>query len=100
MDVGRWHRLLRWLISPTSGRRRVRVPREWVRCPICDRRLVGPYNPGGHGTTVRFGVISTPPNRAELVAKCPVHGHRPYNDPNRSPLTEWVSADEDDATDE
>jgi hypothetical protein len=35
-----------------------------------------------------------------LVAKCPVHGHRPYNDPNRSPLTEWVSADEDDATDE
>lgn len=88
---------MHWLASPTSGRRQAKVPRSWVHCPICDRELVGPYNSGGHGLTLRFGVISTPPNRAELIAKCPVHGRRPYNDPDRKPAVEWISDDEADA---
>jgi hypothetical protein len=95
-NVGRWNRLIHWLKTPSSYRPRVKVPREWVHCPICDLKLVGPYNPGGHGVTVRGGAISTPPNRAELIAKCPVHGRRPYNDPERTPPAEWIG-DEPDA---
>ncbi|HEV2127850.1 MAG TPA: hypothetical protein VGR22_04440 [Thermomicrobiales bacterium] len=25
------------------------------------------------------------PSPEELIAKCPVHGHRPYNDPDKRP---------------
>jgi hypothetical protein len=88
---------VRWLVSPPSQRRKLVVPRSWVRCPICDRPLVGPYNPGGHGLTLlRGGAVSLPPSRAELIAKCPVHGHRPYNDPDRVPHEEWISDDDVD----
>ncbi|HEV8296566.1 MAG TPA: hypothetical protein VGQ20_04695 [Acidimicrobiales bacterium] len=87
-------RIFGWLGSRGERRPRYKVPRAWVHCPICDRKLVGPYNPGGHGMTFRLGVISTPPNRHELIAKCPVHGRRPYNDPERKPATDWVGDDE------
>lgn len=50
-----------------------RAPRAWLHCPICDARLDGPYLTGHRaGTGYR-------PNRDELVAACPVHGHPPYN---------------------
>jgi hypothetical protein len=38
--------------------------------------------------------MSLPPNRAELIAKCPVHGRRPYNDSDREPSAEWIPDDE------
>ena len=41
----------------------------------------------------RGGAMSLPPNRAELVAKCPVHGRHPYNDPDRRPPSDWVPDD-------
>jgi hypothetical protein len=96
-DAGdnRMRRFARWLRTPMSRRRTVKVPREWVHCPICDRELVGPYNPGGHGVSIRFGAISTPPGRAELIAKCPEHGRRPYNDPDRLPPVNWIAEDDD-----
>jgi hypothetical protein len=87
--------MVHWLGSPAPRRRQVKVPRWWVHCPICDRELVGPYNPGGHGLTLlRGGAVSLPPNRAELIAKCPLHGRRPYNDPNLKPSADWISDDE------
>jgi hypothetical protein len=90
-----FRRVVRWFVSPPPGRRQEKVPRWWVHCPVCDRPLVGPYHPGGHGTTLlRGGAISLPPNRAELVAKCPVHGRRPYNDPDRKPASDWIADDE------
>lgn len=38
--------------------------------------------------------MSLPPDRAELIAKCPVHGRRPYDDPDRRPSSDRLS-DED-----
>lgn len=72
-----------------------RVPRAWTRCPICDERLVGPWPAGfiGRGSGGR-DVIE--PAREELVAKCPVHGHLPYNDPDRSPPFRQLAYDEPD----
>ncbi|MBL8775168.1 MAG: hypothetical protein JNK12_04530 [Acidimicrobiales bacterium] len=52
-----------------------RAPRAWLHCPICDARLDGPYLTG-HRAGTRYR-----PNRDELVAACPVHGHPPYNVP-------------------
>lgn len=54
-----------------------RSPRFWLHCPICDARLDGPYLTGfrvGEGYR---------PNREELVAACPEHGHPPYNVPTK-----------------
>src|SRR4051794_27362656 len=47
-------------------------------CPICGAELVGPYPAGG---TVREsgGLTYLAPTREELIAKCPTHGHAPYN---------------------
>jgi hypothetical protein len=72
---------VRWLFSPPAQR----VPRGWLHCPICDRELVGPYPAG---TIFPVGTAEPnilDPNRDELVAKCPVHGHLPYNDATKRP---------------
>jgi hypothetical protein len=61
-------------------------------CPICDRALVGPYPAGAIiGGAGNRSVIE--PTRAELIAKCPTHGHRPYNDPTKSPSIRYVADD-------
>jgi hypothetical protein len=80
-------RALRWLMSPPVER----VPRWWLHCPICDAELVGPYPAGTIIPVGTSGPSIIDPNRAELIAKCPVHGHLPYNDaskpsPRRRPL--------------
>jgi len=63
-------RVLDWLVgwSPQPSQER------WTHCPICGSTLVGPYRAGGHAK----GLPLEPP-RAELIAKCPVRGHAPYN---------------------
>lgn len=33
--------------------------------------------------------------RGELIAKCPVHGKRPYNDPDARPQLRQLAYDED-----
>jgi hypothetical protein len=73
-------KVVRWSLGPSV----VRVPRFWLHCPICDRELVGPYAPGMI-VPQPAGPIFEPPSRAELIAKCPVHGHRPFNDPDPRP---------------
>lgn len=73
-----------------------RVPRTWTRCPICDERLVGPWPAGYIGTDGMGGRAVAEPARAELVAKCPVHGHRPYNDPDHPPPYRQLAYDEPD----
>jgi hypothetical protein len=86
-SIGRsLRRALRWLTGPTTQR----VPRSWLHCPICDRELVGPY-PSGSIVGRSAGPLVIEPGREELIAKCPVHGHRPYNDPDRRPPFRQVS---------
>jgi hypothetical protein len=47
------------------------------RCPLCDRPVVA----GGPTTyTSRLGIMFAPRTRRELIAACPVHGHRSDND--------------------
>lgn len=61
-----------------------RVPEAWIRCPVCGRDLVGPY-PVGAIVPGPAGPFVDSPSPEELIAKCPVHGHRPYNDPDKRP---------------
>ncbi len=61
-----------------------RVPRWWLHCPICDAELVGPY-PAGVIVAKSPGPSRLDPTRDELVAKCPVHGHLPFNDSTKKP---------------
>lgn len=69
------------------------VPRTWLHCPICDLDLVGPYPPGAI-VAGPAGPGSLAPAREELVAKCPVHGHAPFNVGERSKLwSNYVSED-------
>jgi hypothetical protein len=52
-------------------------PRANARCPLCDRPVVA----GGLTTyTSRLGIMFAPRTRQELIAACPVHGHRSVND--------------------
>ena len=96
--MARWRKWLRALAHnypiPVE-----RVPRRWVHCPICDERLVGPWPAGfvGGGAGGR-DVIE--PAREELIAKCPVHGKRPYNDPDRPPSYRQLAFDEPDPMDD
>ena len=48
------------------------------------------------GTDGMGGRAVAEPARAELVAKCPVHGHRPYNDPDHPPPYRQLAYDEPD----
>jgi len=66
----------KWL---TSGREEA-GPRAWRHCPICDRELAGPY-PSGLNVAGPAGPTVLEPAQDELIAKCPVHGHAPYNSP-------------------
>jgi hypothetical protein len=77
---------LRWLTGPRTQH----VPRSWLHCPICDSELVGPY-PSGSVIARSPGPSVIEPGREELIAKCPVHDHRPYNDPDRHPPFRQVS---------
>lgn len=45
-------------------------------CPECGREVVGSAGQRDWA----YGMVYTPPNRQELVARCPVHGRSPYND--------------------
>ena len=94
-----WWRRLRAALSYDALIPVERVPRRWVHCPICDARLVGPYPAGfiGRGYGGRE-VIE--PAREELIAKCPVHGERPYNDPDRLPPYRQLAYDEPDPLDD
>lgn len=67
-------RLWRWLSTGYEPKR----PVEWLYCPICGARLVGP--PAGFRARDPYPVWIQP-TRAELVAKCPNHGRAPYNSP-------------------
>jgi hypothetical protein len=50
---------------------------KWA-CPRCGGPVVG--KPGYAEWGGRLGgQIYTPPNEAELVARCPIHGHAPWN---------------------
>ncbi len=60
------------------------VLQSWLHCPICDAELVGPY-PAGAWVARSPGPTRLDPTRAELIAKCPVHGHAPYNDASKQP---------------
>ncbi|MCU1426731.1 MAG: hypothetical protein JWL83_731, partial [Actinomycetia bacterium] len=60
------------------------VPRWWLRCPICDRELVGPWHAGTH-VARNPGLEWLDPTREELISKCPVHGRLPYNDASKKP---------------
>lgn len=73
-----------------------RVPRAWTRCPICDERLVGPWPAGYIGSNGMGGRAVADPARDELAAKCPVHGKRPYSDPDRPPPYRQLAYDEPD----
>jgi len=84
--AARVKRMFRWLATPPAQH----VPRWWLHCPICDRDLVGPF-PAGALVTGPAGPLTMEPTREELIAKCPVHGHRPYNDPQRGPGFRQVS---------
>jgi hypothetical protein len=68
-----------------------RVSRRWVHCPICDSELVGPYPAGQLGYGPQS--LTFEPLHEELVAKCPVHGHRPYNDPTQHPRIRRIAKD-------
>jgi hypothetical protein len=72
---------IRWIFSPAAER----VPRSWLHCPICDRELVGPYPAGTVFPIGTAGPNVLDPNREELIARCPVHGHMPYNDAIKRP---------------
>lgn len=91
--AGFW-RAVRTALTRPVERPVQRAPRSWVRCPICDRRLVGPYAAGYIGQ-VYGGRDVIEPSRAELVAKCPVHGKRPYNDPD-VPQARQLAYDDDE----
>jgi hypothetical protein len=39
--------------------------------------------------------MSIAPTRSELLAKCPVHGHLPYNDPSKAPPWRRVAMDKE-----
>lgn len=94
-----WWRRLRDSPSYVVASPVERVPRRWTRCPICDERLVGPW-PAGYIGRVGGGRDVIEPAREELVAKCPVHGKRPYNDPNRLPPYRQLAYDEPDPLDD
>jgi len=68
-------RTLRWLWSPRS----IDTPRSWQHCPICDRELVG--GAGGGGPIAGPAGVGDwiPPAKEELIARCPTHGHPPFN---------------------
>ena len=72
--------VLRRVFEPPAQR----VPKAWIHCPVCGRDLVGPY-PVGAIVPGPAGPFVDSPSREELIAKCPVHGHRPYNDPDKRP---------------
>lgn len=95
-----WWRRLRDALSYESLIPVERVPRRWTRCPICDERLVGPWPAGYIGSNGMGGRGVIEPAREELVAKCPVHGHRPYNDPDRRPPYRQLAYDEPDPLDD
>jgi hypothetical protein len=57
-------------------------PDHVYRCPVCGRPVVGKVGSTlGRGTMI--GPIHFEPNEAELVARCPLHGWGPWNDPDR-----------------
>lgn len=72
--------VLRRVFEPPAQR----VPEAWIHCPVCGRDLVGPYSVGAI-VPGPAGPFVDSPSREELIAKCPVHGHRPYNDPDKRP---------------
>jgi hypothetical protein len=73
-----------------------RVPRWWLHCPICDAELVGPWHGGMRASGApTVWLMDLPPTREELIAKCPTHGHRPYNDPDRRPSWPRTSMSEE-----
>ncbi len=94
-----WWRRLRDSLSYVVASPVERVPRRWTRCPICDERLVGPW-PAGYIGRGGGGRDVIEPAREELVAKCPVHGKRPYNDPERLPPYRQLAYDEPDPLDD
>jgi hypothetical protein len=69
-----------WLRRMWKSAWRTRPPEQWhqgaYRRPTCGHELPatrpGPPSP--------LGPRWLPPTRAELIAKCPLHGHSPYND--------------------
>lgn len=87
--VSQAKRLLGWLVSPPVER----VPRWWLHCPICDEQLVGPYPAGTIVPVGQGGLSFLDPTREELIAKCPAHGHLPYNDPTKKPTTRRAPTD-------
>ena len=93
---GMWKRMrsaLRWLGSGAVET----VPRWWLRCPICDRELVGPWNAGVRASSPpKFPAAS--PTRDELIAKCPVHGHAPYNDATKKPSVRRIADESQPST--
>jgi hypothetical protein len=59
-----------------------------ARCPLCDRPVVA-----GPTTYVsRTGILFAPRTREELIAACPVHGHRSVHDVTRDADTTRGSA--------
>lgn len=46
------------------------------------------------------GPASAKPMRGELIAKCPVHGKRPYNDPDQKPSLRQLAYDENEFPDD
>jgi hypothetical protein len=59
-------------------RRGSSTPPHEFRCPKCGAAVVGEP---GYGDGVRGQRFWTAPNDAELVARCPTHGHPPWNVP-------------------
>jgi hypothetical protein len=47
-------------------------------CPLCGSQLAGPYRAGGWAR-LSGAPFYIEPSREELIAKCPTHGHAPYN---------------------
>jgi hypothetical protein len=100
LGAGRYRHFVGFLRMGLSWLRRLGeplpqvVPRSWLHCPICDRELVGPY-PSGAILSGPHGLgDAMEPSRQELVAKCPDHGRRPYNDPDRKPPFRQVSRED------
>ena len=61
-----------------SGSQKLPTP---YRCPLCGAVVAG--EPGDRVVVPMGwarGTWYTPPNLAELIARCPEHGHSPYND--------------------
>ena len=57
---------------------------------LSDSEVVGPY-PAGTMVARSPGPSRLNPIREELVAKCPVHGRLPFNDPTKKPSVRRIA---------